>query len=204
MTEDEKVDNYDHVQIDNPGNAFVVGRRAYVIRVLRAFQDKSAWPITKTSLERLSKHVAAEEFGVDSEDVSEDLCLRMQYSLHSDCLPKPDELGLIDFDSERHSIEVKPAMKIFTLVILGRDFREGGGSIVRTEKGSDCEVPVTVPEVTIMTEIDYNCPNCGSSVTWSYDETGDQLQSERLTGCPGEGCTEIHEISIRKVNSKST
>lgn len=53
---------------------------------------------------------------------------------------------------------------------------------------------------TMALEIEYLCRHCGKYVSWVYNEDEDDLQSDRMMGCPGGECTEIHEISVRKID----
>lgn len=47
---------------------------------------------------------------------------------------------------------------------------------------------------------EYKCQDCGSSLRWIYDEEEDRLRTDLLTGCPGAGCTRLHEVNARHVN----
>jgi hypothetical protein len=46
---------------------------------------------------------------------------------------------------------------------------------------------------------EYTCPDCGSSIRWIYDEEEERLRTDSLTGCPGGGCTKLHEANARHV-----
>lgn len=48
-------------------------------------------------------------------------------------------------------------------------------------------------------ELKYKCPDCGWKIKWIYDDETEELQPEGLLGCPGKGCTRLHEISARNV-----
>ncbi len=49
-------------------------------------------------------------------------------------------------------------------------------------------------------EIEYRCNNCHRFVSWVYDEDEDKIKSDTLTGCPGQDCTVIHNISAQKID----
>jgi len=47
---------------------------------------------------------------------------------------------------------------------------------------------------------EYKCQDCGWSLRWIYDEEEDRFRTDSLTGCPGDGCTRIHDVSARRVD----
>jgi len=48
-------------------------------------------------------------------------------------------------------------------------------------------------------EIEYECSNCGRYISWIYDEDEDGSRFDELSGCPGQECTNIHNITVQKI-----
>jgi DNA-directed RNA polymerase subunit RPC12/RpoP len=53
-------------------------------------------------------------------------------------------------------------------------------------------------------EIKYMCHNCGRYISWIYNQNEDEINSDTVTGCPGKECTEVHDISVRKVEKNES
>ncbi len=52
--------------------------------------------------------------------------------------------------------------------------------------------------------ISYACHECLTDVRWIYDETENELKSDAVRGCRGEGCTEVHHIEVMEVDEDTT
>lgn len=49
-------------------------------------------------------------------------------------------------------------------------------------------------------EIEYEYSNCGRYISWIYDENEDGSRLDELAGYPGQECTNIHNITARKID----
>jgi hypothetical protein len=46
--------------------------------------------------------------------------------------------------------------------------------------------------------ISYKCQNCLVTIEWVYDQE-DGVHPPDVRGCPGKGCSELHELSVRAI-----
>ena len=49
--------------------------------------------------------------------------------------------------------------------------------------------------------INYRCEFCNRTMMWLYDEE-DGLFPDRMRGCLGEGCTNVHHLSAVKIDDQ--
>lgn len=47
--------------------------------------------------------------------------------------------------------------------------------------------------------ITYKCQNCSVTMEWVYEQENG-LTPSGLRGCPGKGCSEIHELHMRDID----
>jgi len=47
--------------------------------------------------------------------------------------------------------------------------------------------------------ISYKCQDCLVTIEWVYDQE-DGVHPSGVRGCPGKGCSELHELSVRPIN----
>lgn len=43
--------------------------------------------------------------------------------------------------------------------------------------------------------LEYMCHDCGRESTWEISDG--EIEGDTVKGCPGKGCTRIHEIHLR-------
>lgn len=75
------------------------GRRRAVISLLREHGE--------LSVPTLTRHVAAEEYGVDMEDLSPDQHKRVYTGLYQCHLPRLDDAGVVSFDKDRKTVRLE-------------------------------------------------------------------------------------------------
>jgi hypothetical protein len=49
--------------------------------------------------------------------------------------------------------------------------------------------------------IEYKCQNCLATIEWVF-EPNDGLSPSDVRGCPSEGCTELHKLSVTEINER--
>ena len=52
-------------------------------------------------------------------------------------------------------------------------------------------------------QITYKCQDCLTLIEWIYEE-GEDLHPTNLTGCPGKGCTRLHELWTKEIDAEET
>lgn len=57
-------------------------------------------------------------------------------------------------------------------------------------------LPARLSDMPIL--IEYNCQRCLATIEWIYEQD-DGLTPSDVRGCPGQGCTELHELSVREI-----
>lgn len=78
----------------------------------------------EATISDLSEQVAAWEYEISPDDVSYDERKRVYTSLQQVHLPRMDEVGVVEFDSDRGTVETGPAaeeLDIYLDVVSGRD-----------------------------------------------------------------------------------
>lgn len=47
--------------------------------------------------------------------------------------------------------------------------------------------------------ITYKCQTCLTTIEWIFDQKSG-VYPEDVRGCPGQGCTELHELDVKEIS----
>jgi hypothetical protein len=83
-------------------------RRRDVLRHLAASEDNT------TTLSELAEHVAAKENDIDRSELSSTQRKRVYIGLYQCHLPKMDDLGVVDYDQDRGTVELQNGAKLLS------------------------------------------------------------------------------------------